>query len=139
MRELVQAAARLGNAHPLQPFDNALLCGGALEVLVARQHLGHLRADRHVRRQRRQRVLEDHRDMRAADLVELLTRKTGKLAALELDRALDNTVGRGEAHGGQHRLALARSAFADKAEAFASRNAEGQLLHGLDAAVLRLE
>ena len=77
--------------------------------------------------------------MRAADLVELLTRKTGKLAALELDRALDNTVGRGEAHGGQHRLALARSAFADKAKAFASRNAEGQLLHGLDAAVLRLE
>ena len=46
---------------------------------------------------------------------------------------------RGEAHGGEHGLALARTALAHEAEAFAPRHVERQFLHGLDAAVGRIE
>ena len=64
VRKLVQPPPRLGNAHALQPLDDALFGRRAPYLPVARQHLGHLRADRHVRRQRRQRILEDHGDPR---------------------------------------------------------------------------
>ena len=106
---------------------------------MAGQHFGHLRADGHVRRQRGQRVLEDHGDARAADLVELLPREALQLLPIEPERALDLAIGRREAHHGEHGLALARAAFADEAEAFAGRDVEGQRLHSLDPAVRRLE
>ena len=135
----MQASARFRDAHTLEPFDDALLSGSALDVLVTRQHFGHLRADGHVRCQRGERVLEDHGHARAANFVQLLTRQAGEFLTVKLDRALDNAVGGREAHRGQHGLALARAALADEAKALACPDAEGQLLHSLDEPILRLE
>ena len=139
VRKLVQAAPRLGNAHALQPFNDALLGVTSLEILVTRQYLSHLRANRHVRRQRRQRVLKDHADLRAADFVQLLARHARKFLAIELDRARDNAIARRQPHRRQHSLALARPALADQPEALPPRHVERQLLHRLDKPVRRLE
>ena len=44
----------------------------ALQAHMDAQNFAHLRADPHVRRQRGQRILEDHRHLAPADAVELL-------------------------------------------------------------------
>ena len=49
--------------------------------------LGHLLADRLGRVQRGERVLEDHRDLIAAQLAQLMLGQTDQLAVIELDRA----------------------------------------------------
>ena len=56
---------------------------------VAAQHLGDLEADRVDWVERRHRLLEDHRDLRAADLPQRTLVDADQLAILELDRAAD--------------------------------------------------
>ena len=64
VRILPHAALRLGDAHQLQHRrSRGARASRAVIFLCVHQHLGDLRADAHVRRQRGQRVLEDHGDL----------------------------------------------------------------------------
>ena len=71
MRILLEPARAVGDADQLQQFERArarLLVG---HLQVDQQRLHHLLADRQDRVERGHRLLEDHRDVAAADLAHL--------------------------------------------------------------------
>ena len=125
MRELVEPAGGFRNADMLEPVDAALVGLVAFQPFVQRQDLAHLGADRHVRRQAGQRVLEDHRHLGAADLAQLRLRGGQHVGAVEQDLAGGGAVLGEQAHRGEGGLALAGAAFADDAEAFTGGHLKG--------------
>jgi hypothetical protein len=70
VRILLQPLGDIGQPHLAQPIGRLLPGGGMAHAQVPDQGLGDLVADPHVRGQRRQRVLENHGHLRAADLVQ---------------------------------------------------------------------
>jgi hypothetical protein len=139
VRKLTQAPLRLGDPHQLERLDGAADGLLATHLLMRAQHLGNLIADPHVRRQRGQRILKDHRDPRAADTPELGLRHARQLAAAVRHAPGHAAVGRQQADGGQKQLALAGSRFADDPEAFALGDVEAQITDGMHLPVRRLE
>ena len=63
--------AGLGDADQAQHLDRARFGRRAVEALMQRERLGDLPADREHRVERRHRLLEDHRDVVAADVAHL--------------------------------------------------------------------
>ena len=75
------------DADPVHQLDGLLLGASLLgRAPVRPEHLADLEADRVDRVQRGQRVLEDHRDARAADPAGAARRHREQVAALEADR-----------------------------------------------------
>ncbi|MGX1154842.1 hypothetical protein RKD39_002420 [Streptomyces albogriseolus] len=104
---------------------------------VLHERLGDLPAHRVVRRERRQRVLEDHRDLVAAELLHLLLGGGDQVAPLEDDLALDGgALGVVQTEDGQVGHGLAGARFAHDAEGLAALDVEGQSVDRLDDAVL---
>jgi hypothetical protein len=98
--------------------------------------LDELPADLVVGVQRRQRVLEDHRDVVAADVAQLGFGGVDQVAPLEQDLAADPRVRVArEPHHRQARHALARARLADDAERLAAVHAIGDAVDRLDHAV----
>src|SRR5262249_4888614 len=98
-------------------LDGAPAGGAARHVRVDPQLLANLPADGIDRGERRHRILEDHRDLLAADVAQLALRQAQQLAALVDDRAFDHRVGiADQAPDAQQRDGLAGSGFADDAE-----------------------
>ncbi len=88
----------------------------AADALVDENGLGDLVAHGVDGRQRRERVLEDHRDPAAADRRQIAVGPAEQLLAVEPDRARDARRGRQQSHDGQRRHRLARPGLADDAE-----------------------
>ena len=81
------------------------------------QLLGDLPADGVDRRERRHRVLEDHRDLRTADGAHLALRQRHQVAAAQEDLARDDRVRvADQPHHGHHRDGLAGARLADDAD-----------------------
>ena len=95
-----------------------------------------LRPHRHVRRQRRERVLEDHGDLGAAELVQLLRRQAQQFLAAITHAAGDLAVGGQQAHRRQEQLAFARTRFPHHAQAGAFMNIQAHAFDGMNLAVL---
>ncbi len=97
-RELVRVFADappgLGNMHQAQHVDRAVECRPAVEPLVQGQGLGDLMADRQHRVQRGHRLLEDHRDLVAANLAHLGLAEAEKVATGKADHAGNDAPGR---------------------------------------------
>jgi hypothetical protein len=95
--------------------------------------LGDLITDRVVRVQRRQRVLEDHRDPVTADPAQLTITAADQLGlpsrSEQPDRSADLRGRRQQAHDRQRRHRLAGAGLADQAERLAARHREGQSVY----------
>jgi hypothetical protein len=90
--------------------------------------------------QRAHRVLEDHRDVAAADLAQLLVGGGDQVQAVQGRAAADDRVGpAGQPHQGHARDGLARAGLTDDRHDLAGGDAEGDRLDGLDEAVLGAE
>src|SRR5581483_3929245 len=92
-----------------------------------------LLADGLGRVQRRERVLEDHRDLVAADLLELAVAQPDQLPAAEPDRPLDDLAApreQPEDRHAEHRLAASR--FADQAKRLAGVDREVDVADRVD-------
>ena len=139
VRELVKPAGGFRNADVLQPVDAALVGLVAFQAFVQRQDFAHLGADRHVRRQAGQRVLEDHRHLGAADLAQLRLRGRQHVGAIEQDPAGGGAILGEQAHRCEGRLALAGAAFADNAKAFTGRYLKGNSPDSVYSAVSGIE
>ena len=72
MREGVVSSGRFRNAHQLQSFNGAGLCLFFGNVLLGEEHFLDLPANGHDRVQRTHGILEDHRDLLAADILHFL-------------------------------------------------------------------
>ena len=144
-RELVRigvhAPTRLGEAHEPEHLDRAIARLRLGQVAVGLHGLHELVADLVERVQRRQRVLEDHRDLVPAQLAHLLVGGGQEVLAVEADGARDLCVAREarQPHHGQRRDALPRPRLAHDAQCLAAVHRVGDAIDCLDDAVLRSE
>ena len=83
VRVVVGAPARLRDADLLEQLDRRALAPPCVEPEVRLERLADLPPDRQHRVQRRHRVLEDHRDLPAADRPQLGVRAAEQVAAFE--------------------------------------------------------
>ena len=103
------------------------------------QHLLDLEADGEHRVERRHRLLEDHRDVRAAHALQLARRQAREIAPAVHDLALrvdDRVLGRQQAEDRERRHRLARARLADQRDGRVARNVERDALHRLERRVL---
>src|SRR5208283_155068 len=139
VREVIHPPVRLRDAHqPEQIHGPGPGLGLRHGVVVQPDHLRDLPADLVVRMQAGQRVLEDHPDLRPADLLKILAGHGQQVLALEQGRAADPGPTR-EPHDRLGRHALARARFADDAEGLPGIDIERHTPDGLYDAVPRTE
>ncbi len=87
MRIALQARFGIGNADLRQQFERARPRRLPADAAVQRKDLGNLRLDRVQRIERGHRLLEDDRDVVAADFTHLVFSRLQKIAAAEPDAA----------------------------------------------------
>ena len=143
-RELVRVVLepQLGarDADAVEKLGRALLGLLLGEVEVRLEGLADLPPDGEHRVQARHRVLEDHRDVAAADLPQLGVRKLEKVAVLEHRRARGDLAGaREDAEEREGGDALAAAGLADDPECLARRDVERDPVDGVDGSPARPE
>ena len=127
--------------HLLHQLDRLLVRLLLRHVVVAPDRLGDLRPDRQRRIERRHRVLEDHRDLAAADVLELTLGELGQVAALEEHLAGDDLRRglRDQAHDRERRHRLAAAGLADDPERLPLLDLEADSVDRADRALAREE
>ena len=129
----MRAPLRLGDADAPQHLDGLAPWPRAARSPWCRAiGLGDLLADREERVQRGHRLLEDHRDVVAADRLHLGSVSAEQVAAVEADRAADDAARRvgDQAQDRQRGHALAAAGFADDAQRLAGAQREGHAVDG---------
>jgi len=118
--------SRYGNGR----VSKLVLIGAARHGAVTAQGFGNLEADGQDGIEARHRLLEDHRDLVAADMLHLEFRKRQKLSARQLDAARNPAIGLpDEAHDRQRRDALAGAGLTDDGDRLVRANAEADIAH----------
>ncbi len=92
-RKGIDPLLRLRDAHEPQRFDRPLARGGRTCLIMADQHVGNLASDGADRVETGARVLEDHRNLRAAHRLHRRLGRLGEIAAVEGDRAVRDPPG----------------------------------------------
>ncbi len=127
MRILFQPPRAVGDADELQQFERTRLGLCVCHLQVDEQRLHDLLADREHRVERGHRLLEDHRDVAAADRAHLVGGQFEQVAAFEQHAPLGHAAGgfRQQAHDGERRYRLAAAGFADDGDHFAALDRVG--------------
>ena len=99
MRIGVRAPLRLRDVHAAQHLDRPVHRLAAATALVQRDRLADLPADGEQRIERGHRLLKDHRDVVAADVLHLAFGEAEQIGALEADRAADDAARRARRPG----------------------------------------
>jgi hypothetical protein len=131
----------LGHLDAAQHVDRLVHGVAARQPLVQRDRLADLPADRVERVERGHRLLEDHRDVVAADALHLAFAELEQVPALEADRTADDAAGRvgDQAQDGKRRHALAAARFAHDAQGLAALQCVGHAVDGAHRADRREE
>ena len=102
--------------------------------------LGDLATDRHRRVERGHRVLEDHADVVAADLADLLLADRHEVAAVQSDLAAgDEPAPRQQAHDRHRGHRLAAAGLADDAHGLSRLDVEAEAVDGVDGAAAQAD
>ncbi len=132
MRVGVHAPRRLGDADQLQQRDGLLARGAPRDLTVGADRLDHLCPHAVQRVQRGERVLEDDRQLRAAQRAQAGLRKRHEVHAIEQDAPRDaRSLRAGEPHQGQRSDGLARPRLPHDPERAPGVNLEGDAVHGV--------
>ena len=133
MRIGMRATFRLGNMDAAQHLHGLVQRVAPRQPAMQCNRFADLAAHRHQRVERGHRLLEDHRNVIAADLLHLRFGEIQQIGALETDRAADGPSRRvgNEAQYGQRSDALAAAALADDAQSLAAAHRVG---HPVDRA-----
>ena len=125
----------------LERVDGPRHCLFLTDVLVKDDRLGDLVADGEDRVQARHRLLEDHRDVRAAHTAQLLRPKSQQITPVEPDLAVDDLAGRDiqQLHDRQRRDALAAARLTDDPQSLATLQGEVDAVNGSDCPVHHVE
>ncbi len=124
VRVVAQPALGIADADLVEQVDDALRRRPPGEALVQREALADLLLDAVQRVERGHRLLEDEADVVAAHAAQGGGVRAGHLAVAVADRAGDVGVVGQQAHGGQRRDRLARTALADQRERLAGAQLE---------------
>src|SRR5262249_49991828 len=138
VRVFLHAPLGIRNVHDLQHLDGLVPGVAAAQPLVQPDRLGDLLADREDRVQRGHRLLEDHRDLFAADLAHLRGREVQEVAPVVYDLALHDPSGRlrDEPHDTERGDRLARARLAHDAERLALVDEQIDAVDGADDALV---
>jgi hypothetical protein len=140
MRVVIHPDRGLRDADPAEQVDGVLAGDLLAHVVVDPVRLDDLVAHRVVGMQRRQRVLEDHRHLAAAQLPHPVGTRGDQIFAVQPDLTGDLGLGplvqSHDAHAGD---ALARARLAHDAQRPAAIQRERDPVHGPDQAVVGLE
>ena len=111
MRVLVEAAFRVGDADKVQQLDGAGLRLLVIHAEMNLQRFFDLQSDGQDRVERGHRLLEDHRNVAAANGAHVIVAEIEQVAAVEHDAALRNLAGqaRQQPHDRQRGDGLARA------------------------------
>ena len=121
-------------------FERAAPRDSLRDVLVSLDRLDDLPPHLVERMERRQRILEDHRDALSADVPQLVRRKGQKVEPVEENAPFDGRIRKPrETHDGQGRDALARPGLTDDPQRAAAVEGEGDAVDGIDDAVASRE
>ncbi|SCB34453.1 hypothetical protein GA0061099_1005182 [Bradyrhizobium yuanmingense] len=115
----LEPAASVGNADEIKQPPRLRLHGVALEIAMQRQRFAKLPADGQHRVERARRILEDHGDAPAPDLIELGGRRAENLAPVEPHRARDLRMARQQPQRGEPGHRFAGAGLADEADGLA--------------------
>ena len=136
----LQALLRVGDADPVEHLLGPGQGGLLVQRLVDLDGLDQLLADLVERVQRAQRILEDHRHLLAAQLADAIVGRGDQLLAVEPDLAGDvRGLAVEQAHDGHARHALAGTRLAHDRQGLAPEDVVGELVDGLELAVLGRE
>jgi hypothetical protein len=139
VRVLLEPLLGVRDADHVEQLDGALVGGVLGDVEVRTQGLAQLPADRVDRVQRRHRLLEDHRDLVAADLLHVLLFEVRQVALAQAELAGD-PAGLGQQAQHRHRRdGLAGPGLPDHGDDLAGLHVEPDALDGVHDAVLGLE
>src|SRR5208283_5751095 len=120
MRIVVDAMLGVGNPDHPERLDGAIASLGAIGLLMQADGLANLAADGEDRVERGHRLLEDHRDARAAYVAHLEVAQLQQILILENYFAAHDTRRLGQQpHDREHARRLARSRLTDNAEQLA--------------------
>ena len=136
VRILLHPPRAFGNADIIQHLADAAPGFFPGHLLMKVQGFENLRPHRHVRGQRGERILEDHGDLGAAELIEPARRQAQQFLSAVAHAAAGAPVGGQQSHGGQKQLALARAALAHHTQAGAFLDIEAHPLDRMHIAVL---
>ena len=140
MRVIVDASFWMWNPDLMQELDRPSPGSGLAHLLMGEDRLDDLVSDPVHRIERRHRILEDHRDLLAANFPHLVLAQLHQVAALVEHLALDPHIGIvDQAQHGHHRDALPRPRLAHDAEHLALVDGERNAVHGANHPVLRAE
>ena len=141
MGVVVEPLLRARDADEIQQLDGALAGFALVHLEMQLERLGDLPADREHRIQARHGVLEDHRDVVAADAPDLVVVHLQDVLTVEDDRSFrDPPRGlRDEAHERERGDRLPAAGFADEAERLAGLEVERHAVDGVHHAVAREE
>jgi hypothetical protein len=124
----VERLQRVGEVDEVQQFQCAFTCPARRHAEVDAQRLDDLEPDRVDGVEGGHRLLEDHGDLAAADLAELLGLESQDLAAVEAHTSLHAGVLRQEAEHRHRAHALARPGLADDGEGLSALQRVAELL-----------
>jgi len=129
-----QAELGLGDSHLVKQLRRAVARLSRRHAQVRLQRLSELPPDGQHRVERSHRVLEDHADLRAADLAHLVVVHLQQVAAKEKRRTSGDfrRRRRQQAQHGEHGHAFSTAAFSHQANGLVFIHGEGNPVHGVD-------
>ena len=143
MRVFANALPRRRDLHQLQHFERAFHCAGTIEAEMQRHGLRNLVADREHRIEARHRLLEDHRDVGAAQLAHRASPQLREIDEASIARAkqylaANDAAGRirYEAHDRKTGHRFAGAGFADDRQRLAWEQRERDVLDRLHDTVV---
>ena len=135
MGVIAHAFARPGHADHVERLGRARHRRRLGDVAMDADRLGDLATDGHRRVERGHRVLEDHADVVAADLADLLLADRNEVAAVQSDLAAgDEPAPRQQAHDRHRGHRLAAAGLADDAHGLSGLDVEAEAVDGVDGA-----
>ena len=140
MNVIVKSSPRRRDADVFEKLQGALSCLIPAQVEVNLHRLAYLAADRHRRRQRCHRLLKNHRDLTAPDLLHLLGVALQQVLPFELDLSSNRlAVSRQQTHNRQRRHRLAAAALTHQAQYLAFVEVQRQPVDSPDCALFGLK
>ena len=130
MREGIQHPLRVRQAHICDHFQRPRIGFFLRHTFVDHRHFHQLLADLHRRVQRGHRFLIDHRDFIATHIAQLFVAHLAQVAALELDRAANDTAVLAQVlHDTQGHSGFTAARFSNKTNGFARLHGHGKVHH----------
>ena len=140
VRVVAKTLGRSRNADQGEDLFGALKCDATAGAAVQTDRFSHLLADGLGGVQRGHAVLENHRDLVAANAPQLPRGEVEKVTAAEVDGSGGDLAAVGQhPHDGEASHRLSRTGLADHTEGLAATYLQVQAAHGLEVAALALE